>query len=496
MKKAIVIGSGIGGLATSLRLARQRNEKGDPIWSVEVFEQAEGPGGKLTYFEQNGFRFDAGPSLFTLPHLIEELVTLSGESLDTFPYIELDRSCHYFWEDGTKLIAWADKQRLAAEIETVLGVDPAPTLKHLEHSAFLYDKTAALFMERSLHKAKSYFSKEVLKALFAVFRLDLTTSMHKANTAALNHPKLIQLFNRYATYNGSDPYRAPGVLNIIPHLEHNIGTFFPKGGMYNITQTVYQLALNAGVTFHFNTPVQQIHTEKKRAVAIDTPTGKKSAQLIVSNADVFTSYKNLLPQHSAPEKIINSERSSSALIFYWGITAEFDQLHLHNILFSDDYAKEFAMIKEGNAISEDPTVYINITSKCEPNDVPKGCENWFVMINVPANKGQDWDTLIPKARKQIVAKINRVLNTNIEALITNESILEPRTIESKTSSYMGALYGTASNDRMAAFLRHPNFSRSIKGLYFCGGSVHPGGGIPLCLLSARIVSDLINEDYG
>lgn len=495
MKKAIVIGAGIGGLATALRLAQQRDAAGKPLFEVEVFEQAKSPGGKLSFFEQHGYRFDAGPSLFTLPHLVEELVNLSGASPQAFPYRKLDRSCHYFWEDGTHLIAWADKKRLAEEIETVLGVGPKPTLKHLEHSAFLYDRTAALFMERSLHKAKSYFSKDVLKAMFAVFRLDLTTSMNKANVAALNHPKLIQLFNRYATYNGSDPYRAPGVLNIIPHLEHNIGTFFPEGGMYSITQTVYNLALKAGVKFHFNTPVEQIVTRANKATAIQTKEGAVEADVIISNADVFTSYKHLLPQHKAPEKIIQSERSSSALIFYWGINTAFEQLHLHNILFSENYEEEFALIKSGNAISDDPSVYINITSKCEPSDAPEGCENWFVMINVPANKGQDWDALIPRARQQIVAKINRILKTDIESHITNEAVLEPRTIESKTSSYMGALYGTASNDRMAAFLRHPNFSRSIKGLYFCGGSVHPGGGIPLCLLSARIVSDLIEQDH-
>lgn len=496
MKKAIVIGAGIGGLATALRLAQEHNATGQPRYQVHVFEQSDGPGGKLSHFLQAGFRFDAGPSLFTLPHLVEELVSRSRTSTTQFPYRKLDRSCHYFWEDGTFLIAWADKQKLAQEIQCVLEVDPRPTLDHLEHSAFLYDRTAALFMERSLHKVKSYLSKDVLKAMFSVFKLDLTTTMNKANASALNHPKLTQLFNRYATYNGSDPYRAPGVLNIIPHLEHNIGTFFPEGGMYSITKTVYDLATEAGVTFHFNTPVQQILTENKKAVAIRTEEATINADLIVSNADVFTSYKRLLPQHKAPEKIIQSERSSSALIFYWGLQATFEQLHLHNILFSDDYKEEFALIQKGQVISDDPTVYINITSKCEPKDAPDGCENWFVMINVPANNGQDWDALIPKARKSIIAKINRILKTDIEKLITTEAVLEPRTIESKTSSYMGALYGTASNDRMAAFLRHPNFSRSIKGLYFCGGSVHPGGGIPLCLLSARIVSELIHQDYG
>ncbi len=486
--KAVVVGAGIGGLATALRLAREGHE-------VQVFEQSESLGGKLNVFSQNGYRFDAGPSLFTLPALVEELVELSGEPRERFQYHTLDRSCHYFWDDGTQLIAWFDKAKLAEEIKTKLGVDPEPSLKHLDHSAFLYETTAALFMERSLHRAKSYFSKDVLKALVNVFRLDLTTNMHRANERALNHPKLVQLFDRYATYNGSDPYRAPGVLNIIPHLEHNIGTFLPKGGMYTITQTVAELAQESGVKFHLNAPVSRIVTENGRATGVEVNGSVVPADTVVSNADVFTTYRHLLPQENAPAGVLERERSTSALIFYWGIAQNFPQLHLHNIFFTNDYAHEFALLKEGKAISDDPTVYINITSKLEPNDAPEGCENWFVMINVPAHFDQDWDALIPKARAAILAKLSKVLGMDVEPLIATEALLEPRTIESKTASHRGALYGTASNDRMAAFLRHPNFSSSIKGLYFCGGSVHPGGGIPLCLLSAKIVHELIESDH-
>ena len=187
--------------------------------------------------------------------------------------------------------------------------------------------------------------------------------------------------------------------------------------------------------------------------------------------------------------------SSSALIFYWGIKQEFPELDLHNIFFSNDYAGEFKAIFEEKSLMDDPTVYVNITSKLSKADAPAGCENWFVMINVPCNDGQDWDDLIAKARVHIISKLNRLLDCDIESLIEEEAILEPRTIESKTSSYKGALYGTSSNSRMAAFFRHPNFSRKIKDLYFCGGSVHPGGGIPLALSSAKIVGDLIAEEH-
>ena len=188
-----------------------------------------------------------------------------------------------------------------------------------------------------------------------------------------------------------------------------------------------------------------------------------------------------------PIKILTQERSSSALIFYWGINKVFDNLDLHNIFFSEDYKKEFEYLRQGQKIYDDPTIYVNITSKKKKSDAPIGCENWFVMINVPSNTGQDWDNLILLARQSIHRKLFKQLGVNLESHILTEEILEPRTIESKTASYQGSLYGSASNNKMAAFFRHSNFSNDIRGLYFCGGSVHPGGGIPLALSSAKIV---------
>jgi phytoene dehydrogenase-like protein len=181
-------------------------------------------------------------------------------------------------------------------------------------------------------------------------------------------------------------------------------------------------------------------------------------------------------------------------VFYWGIKKEFDQLQLHNIFFTTNYKAEFDCLFKTKTLYTDPTVYINITAKMEAGLAPAGKENWFVMINVPANAGQDWEKIKQDARKMIIEKLNRILSTDIESAIETEEILDPVLMEEKTSSYMGSLYGTSSNSKLAAFLRHPNFTNAVKGLYFCGGSVHPGGGIPLCLKSAQIVSDLIKNE--
>jgi len=495
--KAVVIGSGIAGIGVAIRLQCMG-------FQTEVYEANPYTGGKLSEIVQDGYRFDAGPSLFTLPEMVTELFQLAGENPDEhFPYIRLETITNYFFEDGTFLKAYAEPQRYAAELAEKLGADVQKVMRFLEGSREKYELTADIFLKSTLHRLSAFTRpsalRKVVKAIAQIGKLDLFRTMNEANKALLQHPKLVQLFNRYATYNGSNPYETPATLNVIPHLEHGIGAFFPKGGMHEISQSLVRLAQRKGVQFYTESPVSQIITRqkngKKLAKGIVVKGQEIRADVVVCNMDVTNAYRKLLPQEKAPYKILNQPKSSSALIFYWGISRSFPQLDLHNIFFSTDYREEFAHIFDKKTISNDPTIYVNITSKYKPDDAPQGCENWFVMINVPNNSGQDWDALIAKARRDIIAKLSRMLQTDIASLIATEAILDPRSIESRTSSAMGALYGNSSNNRYAAFLRHANFSNKISHLYFCGGSVHPGGGIPLSLCSAKIVSDLVAEDF-
>ncbi|MEK9613301.1 MAG: 1-hydroxycarotenoid 3,4-desaturase CrtD [Flavobacteriaceae bacterium] len=485
MKKAIVVGAGIGGLATSIRLKLKGYE-------TEVFEANSYPGGKLSAFERNGYRFDAGPSLFTMPHFVTELFDLAGEKSEIFfQYKKKEIACNYFWSDQTRFSAYSDLQDFLKEVECVFG-EPRPRVEqYLRKAKKKYDLTASLFLEHSLHKLQTYLSTETLKALIQLPTFELQKTLHQANQDAFESPHLIQLFDRYATYNGSDPYQTSGMMTLIQHLESFFGTFVPKGGMIRITQSLYELALRLGIQFRFEEPVKEILIENQKAVGIRTDRSRHRADIVVSNMDVFPTYKKLLSGEKAPGKLLKQERSSSAVIFYWGIQKEFKQLELHNIFFSDNYKKEFEAIFKEKSLSDDPTIYITIPTTDVPDDAPTASDKWLVMNNTPANHGQDWDVQLDRLRTIVIDKLSRELKTPIEPLIKVEEVLTPPLIEEKTQSYMGALYGASSNNTMAAFLRHPNFSNRIKNLYFCGGSVHPGGGIPLCLLSAKIVSDLI-----
>ncbi len=489
-QKAIIIGSGLAGLATACRLASAGKE-------VVVYEAADGPGGKLRVIGDDRYRFDAGPSLFTLPHLVDELIAACGKSpRDYFNYGRKTVACVYYWEDGTRLLASAEAQTFAEEAEKKLGVSAHGLLKYLEKSAYVFKYTEKVFLRKSLHKLSTYLSTSTLKSLLRIHKLHLNQTLHQVNEQKLQHPKLVQLFDRFATYNGSSPYLTPGVMTSIPHLEHNVGTFYPKGGMYAITEALYRLAKDLGVEFYFEAKVDKILVDPNRRVRGVWVNGEERyADLVISNMDIVPTYRQLMPQEKAPEKTLQQERSSSALIFYWGIKKEFPQLDLHNIFFSNDYREEFKDIFDHKKVSDDPTVYVNVSSKEGEGDAPPGCENWFVMVNVPGNVGQDWEAWIPQIRNVVLNKLGRILGEDIESLIEFEDLLDPRLIEKRTSSFQGSLYGAGSNDTFSAFLRHPNFSRKVKGLYFCGGSVHPGGGIPLCLMGAEITANLIAQDY-
>ena len=485
MKKVIVIGSGIAGLAVSIRLAL----KG---YNVQVFEQNSYPGGKLSSFSIKDYRFDAGPSLFTMPHLVTELFKLAGEDVKNyFEFSKKEIACNYFWQDGTSFTAYGERKKFLKEVEKIFDEPQYNVDQYLKKAKKKYDLTSSLFLEQSLHKLKTFISLDTLKALFQLKTFELQKSLHQANTQSFSSPHLIQLFDRYATYNGSDPYQTSGIMTLIQHLESAYGTFVPKKGMVSITESLFGLAKRLGVKFSFETGVKEIKVNLGVVSGIKTNSGSFSSDYVISNMDVFHTYKKLLPNEIPPINRLKQERSSSAVIFYWGIKQSFPDLDLHNIFFSKNYKKEFQAIFKDKTVSEDPTIYINISSKEVVGDAPKGCENWFIMINTPADHGQDWTQIVNRLRSHIITNISKRLNVDLKNLIVCEEVLTPPDIESKTQSYMGALYGASSNDSIAAFLRHPNFSNRIKNLYFCGGSVHPGGGIPLCLLSAKIVDELI-----
>lgn len=496
-KTALVIGSGIAGLACAARMAAAG-------WSVQVFEKAKTAGGKLGLLEKEGFAFDTGPSLFTQPYLLEELFADCGKNLpDYFSYRVLNEGTQYFWPDGTCL--HAHSARLSAEL-TKSGIphNPSDVSAYLTDAASLYKHIGRIFLDEPIHEWRTWLSSRIPVALARTKPAYLTQSLHDWNAKHLRHPKLVQLFDRFATYNGSDPYRCPAMLSTIAHLEFGEPIGYPEGGMASIPRAVQRLCEDLGVEFHFGAAVEKILLDGKQAVGLRVSGVSLRADAVVSNSDVYYTYANLLGDAHKAAAIQRQERSSSGVVFYWGVKKIFPELRLHNIFFSDDYKKEFDALGAG-CVSADPTIYVNITSKMELQHAPAGCENWFVLVNAPCLLGANDDEVesplrskfsVGELRENVVQKLSNMLRTDLTPLIVAEQVLDRADIQSQTGSYLGALYGTASNNAMAAFNRHPNRSRKYRGLYFCGGTVHPGGGIPLCLRSGRLAVEAANRYSG
>jgi phytoene desaturase len=485
-KKAVVVGAGIGGLAIALRLRSKGHE-------VIVFEKEKNIGGKLDQMTWQGFRWDMGPSLFTLPHLVDELFSLYGKQPSKYlKYDKLDMVCKYFFSDGLIINGYNSPEKFAYECEEKTNISRKKILSYLKSSEHIYNLTSPVFIFNSFHRFHRQLLKSGFKILFNFRKLKAFNTMHNVNKSRLKEQHLIQIFDRFATYNGSNPYKAPATLNVIPYLEHCLGAYFPQKGMFSIVGELYNLAREEGINFYFNEPVTRIEIDQQKISGVQTTKRNEKCDLLVSDSDIVPLYKLFHPELKLKKRYLTHERSSSALIFYWAINKSFKELDLHNILFAEDYEKEFDNLFEQKSFTPDVTVYIFISKKVVESDAPEGKENWFVMINVPANFGQKWGDLIKKMKEAIINKINKTLDTKIENYILKEEILNPEIIEKKTSSFQGSLYGASSNSKWSAFRRHPNFSKKIRNLFFVGGSVHPGGGIPLCLSSAKIVSKMID----
>lgn len=485
-KKVAIIGAGVAGLAASVRCAKLG-------YDVHVFESNDFYGGKINSKYYGEYRFDRGPSVFTGPEYMQELFEFAGEDFSQFRMAPLEHSFFYFFNDGMRIQLSNDREEIIDTLAEALSEDRSKIDAYMKKSGENYKTIAPLFIEQSLHKWRKVIGPRLFRALGRLPKYRLNKTMHEENKKWFKNPRTVQVFDRFSTYNGSSPYKAPAMLNMISHLEINKTPFLPEQGMIQITRSMFELAEKLGVQFHFNELVEEILMKDGQCAGIRTSSGTHDTDIVFSNMDVSYTYERLLPKEKHPQKILDQERSSSAVVFYWGIKKEFPELSLHNIFFSDDYPEEFKAIFKTKTLIDDPTIYINITSKHVKGDAPEGCENWFVMVNAPTIEGQDWDAEVKRLRKNLIEKISKVLGEDIEPLIEVEDVMDPVTIENRYSGKQGAIYGNASNNRFAAFYRHANFSKEINNLFFVGVSVHPGGGIPLALNSAKIAVDSMRE---
>jgi phytoene desaturase len=496
--RIVIIGAGVGGLAAGIRLAAQGCQ-------VQIFERNERIGGKLGIMQSDGWTFDTGPSLLTMPDILRDLFAVAGASLDDMlELVRLDPLCRYVYPDGIILDAPARTDAMAAEAESFHPRDGDGFEDFMDYGRRVYDVAAQPFLFSPLEKpsklarqlARRLNAPQNLARVLAPISLDMLVRRH------FRDPHVRQVFDRYATYTGSSPFATPAVYAIIPYVEYAFGVWYPRGGMYQLAHALERLAAQTGVVIHTDSPVRQIVCKDAAAVGVELVSGEHiSADAVISNVDVATTYRHMVPpatrSRQVMEQIDRLEPSLSGFVLLLGVNRRYDQLLHHNIYFSFDYRQEFHDIFERLVAPRDPTIYVCAATRTDPSQAPSGCENLFVQVNVPhLSREFSWPAEQAGYRELVLEKLERSGLTDLREHIVTETMITPDDMERRYGAQQGAIYGFSANSLFAPLRRPQNRARDIKNLYFAGGSVHPGGGLPLVMLSGKIAADLVAADVG
>jgi phytoene desaturase len=502
-RKIVVIGAGMGGLAAAARLATRGHD-------VTVVEQGPTYGGKLASYERDGFRFDLGPSLFTLPAIYRDLFLKTGRPLeDHIELVELDPAFRYRFGDGsTLLMPGVGVGRCANAIADALGGQSGNQWSSfMQRAARMWDVTRESILSSPLDGMRTLLP--LARSPRDVLTIAPWSSLRSMSRSYFTDPRLVTLTDRYATYTGSDPRRAPAALATIPYVEQTFGAFHLAGGLRRLGDAVHDRACARGATFEFNTRVESI-TVNQRVTGVRTSDGRVIlADAVIANADASHTYEYLLadmgadPRRMKPWRSLRRATASlSGFCLLLAVEGQTPDIEHHNVWFPSDYDAEFNSVfgQRGHATQpvEDPTIYA-----CVPKDssmAPPGHEAWFVLINAPRHgdgTAQTFNWNEPGAAESYADHILQVLATrgvDLRERILWRVVRTPADLERETGSPGGAIYGSSSNGRRSAFLRPAN-SSPVPGLYLVGGSSHPGGGLPLVGLSADIVATLVTNDF-
>jgi phytoene desaturase len=484
----IVVGGGLGGLAAAIRLAAQGR-------AVTLLEKNERVGGKLNLVREAGYTFDTGPSLLTMPWVIAELFAAAGR--DMADYLALDQiepTCRYLWPDGTTFNAWQRLPQLIQEVERLSPADVPGLFRFLAHTANIYDAVADTFLLKPFDGLAEVLTP---KLAWNGPRIDALRTVDGAVRSFFRSPYLRQVFNRYATYNGSSPYISPATFNVIAYIELAEGGWYVRGGMYALAEALLRLAQELGVEVRTCAPVAEVLVEGGAARGVRLAGGERlRAGQVVVNADPRYAYGALVPgQEAVAARLERLEPSCSGFVLFLGVDRTYPQLGHHNIFFSADYPREFAAIFRKGVPAADPTVYVAATCVSDPDHAPPGHMNLFVLVNAPAlGPRVRWEREAPAYRDLVIAKLERMGLCGLRDAVVYEQIWTPEEIARRYNAAGGAIYGLASNNPFSAFLRPPLRARGVRGLYFVGGGTHPGGGIPLVLLSGRAVAERVAAD--
>ncbi|MFD2090795.1 phytoene desaturase family protein [Blastococcus deserti] len=497
MARVVVVGAGLGGLAAAARLAAGGH-------AVTVLEQAERVGGKLGWFARDGHAFDTGPSLVTLPQVYRDLFAATGGPLeDAVDLARLDPAVAYRFADGTRLTVPGTAAAIPPALDAALGAGAgASWTALLDRAAAMWRISEEPFLRRPLQGAATL--ARLARSPGDVATIAPWQTLRGLGGQVLDDPRLRMLLDRYATYSGSDPRRAPAVLATVPYVEQTFGSWYVRGGLHRLGLAVARRAVERGAVIRTGCRVRRVLVEAGRAAGVQLADGERvPADVVVSAVDAAALYADLLPGErrtaGTRRDLARATQSLSGVVLLLALRGRTPGLAHHTVLFPEDYDAEFDAVFGTGPFRDrprpvpDPTVYVSAPDDpaLRPDD---DSESWFVLVNAPRHdprRGIDWDAPgLADRYADLVLDVLARRGLDVRDRIRWRVVRTPADLARDTSSVGGAIYGTSSNGTRAAFLRPANAS-PVPDLFLVGGSSHPGGGLPLVALSAQIVAGLV-----
>lgn len=484
-----VIGAGLGGISAAISLAAQG-------YRVSVYEKNPHVGGKLNHLEKEGFQFDLGPSILTLPKIFERLFESHNRRMADYVTIcPVEPQWRNFFENGVTIDLYSSLEETAKRNASCKPRDRTDLARFMDYSKSLYDKVLPGYFEEGFDTAWKMIRSHGLISSLRDF--DLFRSMRTAVCSYVENPFLQTILCFFIKYVGSSPYDAPAVLNLLPYIQSRFGLWYVQGGMFNLAKALARLAQDVGIEIHCNREVVRILTDHNHVKAIQLKDGEiVPADFIVSNMEVIPACKSLLPTSSRIlRKLEKFEPACSGLVLHLGTNRIYPQLAHHNFFYSADPRKHYDQVFHKKVLPDDPTLYVVAPTRTDPSQAPEGCDNIKVLPHIP-HLGERIFTRDEylALRKRVLEKLERMGLNDLQRHIVFEDMWTPEDIEKRYYSHCGAIYGVVSDRKKNLGFKAPKKSLQYDNLYFAGGSVNPGGGMPMAVLSGQQVCQLIVAD--
>jgi phytoene desaturase len=486
-KAAIIIGAGIGGIATALYLAKNG-------YQASVYEKNSSPGGRCGQLIRDGHRFDLGATMLLMPGIYRQVFGELGITLEEGKdIVPLDDLYTIWFDNGEKIDFTSDDSRMKEQLEKIEPGSFEKSKKYVTAGYNIFRLGMDKLVGRNFYNLLQFAN---FKNIGLLIKLKTYISNWNYARKFFRHPHLMMAYTFQNIYVGQSPFNSPALFSMVPAAELTQGSFFPRGGMYSIVEKLFNAAESLGVKFYFNSGVTKINIAGKNAEGIILEDGREiKADIIVANADLPYVYRNLLPDKRKSARLDKMNYSCSAICFHWGVDKVYPQLRHHNVFLSDNFREGLDRIFIDKTLGDHPSFYLHAPVRTDPSAAPEGNETLSIVVgagHVDKSKDQDWQMLKQKTREAVIERLKKLGLSDIEEHIKFEICYTPENWETACNITRGSVFGSLGHNMMQmGYFRPHNRHDKYHNLFFVGGSTHPGNGIPNILMSSKLVAERI-----